>query len=86
MSWPDFVNGSFELFAGGFVLLSVRKTLATRSSGGASWVTVAFFSSWGWWNLFYYPHLGQPWSTIGAIFVCAANCAWAALLWKFRRS
>lgn len=80
MIWPDIVNGCFEVLGGAFVALSIRKTLKDKRVRGVSWLTTAFFAAWGWWNLFYYPSLGQWVSFAGGIGVVAANTTWVALL------
>lgn len=82
MTWPDLVNGSFELCAGLFCLLNVRNLLRDRSVRGVSVPASAFFAVWGYWNLFYYPHLGQWASLAGGIVVTVVNTTWVALaLW-----
>lgn len=79
MTWPDLVNGSFELFAGLFCLLNVRRLLWDKSVRGVSVPAMSFFAAWGYWNLFYYPHLGQWASFIGGVAVTAVNTTWVAL-------
>ena len=76
MLWPDFVNGAFETAGGFFICLSIRNLHRAKVVRGVSWVHVAFFSSWGYWNLFFYPHLDQWLSFWGGAFLVAANTAW----------
>ena len=80
MQVPDLVNGIFELFGGFFILLSVIKLHKEKKVRGISWIHAGFFALWGYWNLFYYPHLGQMVSFIGGIGVVNMNAAWLVQL------
>ncbi len=75
----DIVNGAFELTAGFFVLASCR-----RGAGGVSPITVAFFTTWGVFRLFFYPAVGCPVSLVGGVMVTAANAFWLVLLLRRR--
>lgn len=81
---PDLVNGLFELFGFVAICLSIRRVLKDKQVAGISKITVFFFTSWGLWNTYYYPHLGQVISSIGAYATCLANCLWLGLLVKYR--
>ena len=84
--WPDIVNGCFELLGAPFILLSVFRLARDKRVRGVSWAHAAFFTVWGLWNLFYYPHLGQWYSFIGGVFVVSANTVWVIqmLYYKWR--
>lgn len=85
MAWPDVVNAIFECAGGFFVALSARKTLQDKKVRGVSWMTAAFFTSWGIWNLYFYPSLEQWTSFFGGIFVCTANIVWLSALIYYTR-
>lgn len=85
MSPFDVVNGSFELLASFFVAVSARRVWVDRHVAGVSWVTTAFFTAWGFWNVIWYPHLGQPVSFAAGFAVVAANLVWVVGLVKYRR-
>jgi len=76
MSVPDIINGSFELCAGLFLCLNIRRLFKDKQVRGVHWVSVGFFALWGYWNLYYYPFLGQWISFLGGIMVVTANTAW----------
>lgn len=80
MNVPDIVNGAFELFAGFFVLNHCRALYRDKLVKGVSLVSTIFFSSWGFWNLYYYPSLGQWWSFAGGLSIVSANCVWIAMM------
>ncbi|MFW6130504.1 MAG: hypothetical protein ACOC56_04900 [Atribacterota bacterium] len=73
MNIPDLINGVFELFGGFFIYLSVKKLFNDKKVRGVSFIHVGFFAAWGFWNLYYYPHLNQIASFIGGIFIVIMN-------------
>jgi len=80
----DFINGSFELLAGLFVLNHCRVLYAHKEARGVSLASVAFFTLWGFWNLYYYPTLQQPLSFYGGLFVVAANAVYLGMMFSYR--
>ena len=85
MTWQDFVNGAFESLGGFFILLSVVKLHRDKTVRGVSWIHVAFFASWGYWNLYFYPHLDQWFSFWGGAFLVAVNTIWLGQLVYYGR-
>jgi hypothetical protein len=77
---PDLVNGLFELFGAPFIWMSILKVLKDKKVKGVYWVSVAFFAAWGYWNLYYYPHLDQWLSFCGGIAIVISNTVWVILL------
>lgn len=67
MALPDLINGFLEAVGGFFVAFSIIKLHREKIVRGISAVHVGFFSAWGVWNLFYYPHLDQWLSFYGGI-------------------
>ena len=47
---------------------------------GVSWMATTFFTSWGYWNLYYYPHLDQWWSFAGGVLIVVANTLWIGMM------
>lgn len=80
---PDVLNAGFELVGAFFTWQNFKRIRRDKGYAGIYWPAVVFFTSWGLWNLFYYPHLGQWWSaTAGlALFVC--NCCWLGGMWYY---
>ena len=81
--WPDYVNGAFEFFGGAVNWLNVRHILRDKKVRGVS-IIPTFFSSWGLWNLFYYPSLDQWASFTGGLVIVGANIAWVRYAWRYR--
>lgn len=79
-SWQDVLNGSLEFMGGLFIILSIRRTLLDRKVRGVSWLATGFFMVWGYWNLYYYPHLDQWWSFAGGVLIVVMNTVWTSLL------
>jgi hypothetical protein len=76
MSYPDLINGLFELSGGFFILKSIFKLNKDKKVRGIHWSQAAFFMAWGYWNLYYYPYLEQWVSFIGGIGVVTTNTFW----------
>ena len=81
--WPDLINGTFE-FAGAAVLwLNVIALARDGSLKGVHWAPTVFFTTWGLWNLFYYPHLEQWFSFGGGLAIVFVNIVWLCMLGYF---
>lgn len=76
----DIINGCFELFGGFFICLSIVKAHRDKCVRGVSWAHAGFFTVWGWWNLLYYPSLGQWVSFVGGIVIVVCNSVWLGQL------
>lgn len=76
MEWPDLVNGTFELLGAPFIMLSVIKLYKEKVCKGVSLFHPIFFTTWGFWNLFYYPHLDQWFSFVGGILIFLVTAFW----------
>lgn len=81
----DLINGTFETLAGLFVLNHCRVLMDHRETRGVSIASTAFFTLWGYWNVFYYPALGQTASFIGGVVVVVANTLYVLLMLHYRR-
>ena len=85
MNTPDAINGCLEFLAGFMILNHCRVVLRERVVAGVSIVSTIFFSAWGIWNLWYYPHLGQMLSFYGGLLIVIANCLWVGLMIRFKQ-
>ena len=83
MTWPDMVNGLYELCGGFFVLLHCIKLCRDKQVQGVSVVATIFFATWGGWNLYYYPHRGQWASFAGGCNIVTMNILWIGLMWYY---
>ncbi len=78
--WQDIVNGAFEAAAGFAVLNHCFALHRDKAVRGLSVASTAFFTLWGLWNLYYYPHLDQFWSFAGGVFITIANAIYVGML------
>lgn len=81
----DIINGLFEILGFAFILPSILLLYRQKQVRGISPTHVAFFSAWGYWNLLYYPSLGQWASTVGAVFLALANTTYWVMLVYYKR-
>ena len=80
----DLINAAFEFLAGIFVLNHCRVLLKDKDVKGVSVLSEVFFIAWGFWNVIYYPHLGQDLSFKCGVFLCVTNLIKMALLLKYK--
>lgn len=84
---PDTINAAFELFGSVFTLGHCAAIWRDKVVKGVSIPAVVFFTLWGGWNLYYYPHLGQWLSFAGGVALVIANSLYVGLLlWYHKRS
>lgn len=76
---PDFVNGLFEFMGASMNLMNVRRLWIDKKVAGVAVLPSVFFTSWGLWNLYYYPALDQWWSFAGGLAIVAVNAVWVSL-------
>ncbi len=73
---PDQINGCFEVVAGLLLTLNVIRLHRDKQVRGVHIVPIAFMAIWGFWNLYFYPYIGAPWSFVGGIVVVVVNTVW----------
>jgi len=80
----DMINAAFEF--GGFLAIipSIMAVLRDKRVHGISILTPLFFTSWGFWNIFYYPSLDQIWSAWAAVLLSLTNGIYLVLLFHYR--
>jgi len=76
MNIPDIINGALELFGAIFIFLSIVKINREKDVKGVHWLHSGYFMFWGFWNIYYYPHLNQWYSFIGGVCVVITNTIW----------
>ena len=78
--WQDNINGMFELFGGLFILNSCYKLYKDKKVRGVSFIHIAYFTFWGYWNIEYYSNLEQWMSLVGSLGVTLINTLWLGQL------
>ena len=84
MHWNDIGNGLFELVGAFFTWSNYFKLRKDRELKGIYWPLIAFMTLWGFWNLFYYPSLGQWFSFAGGAVLMLGNALWVNLALKVK--
>jgi hypothetical protein len=84
--WADLTNASFELVGAFLCWVNVGVLWKQKQVRGVDWRVWIFFATWGWWNLFYYPSLGQWASAAAGVVMVLANTAWVVLAMRYRRN
>jgi len=79
MNLPDLANGSFETMGGAMQMLNCWRLYKDKGYAGVSVGAFVMFTSWGFFNLYYYPHLDQWLSFSGGCIIVAANTVWVGL-------
>jgi len=82
---PDFINASFEFIAAFMLARNCWFTYKAKGTEGISILSSIFFASWGYWNLFYYPHMGQTLSFVAGVLVTTINTVWVWQMIYYRR-
>ena len=78
--WQDAINGTYEVLGAPFITLSIIKLYREKIVRGVNWMAVAFFASWGYWNLYYYFQLHQYCSWLGGMAIVVANTIWLIMM------
>jgi len=80
MHIPDLINGGFELFGSFAIWRNVTGLWKDKEVKGVRLAPMVFFTLWGFWNLYYYPHLDQLFSFSGGLSIVASNVVYVALM------
>jgi len=75
----DLINAGFECSAGILLWMNVIKLYKDKVLRGVAITPTLVFTLWGYWNLYYYPHLNQTLSFLAGILVTIANTTWVVL-------
>ncbi len=86
MNWWDIGNAFFEGVGSIMTWLNVRAVYRDKQVKGVQWQVTLFWTAWGVYNLFLYPHLEMWWSFIGGISIVTANAVWVAMVVYYLRT
>ena len=79
----DTINGMFELVGSALTWMSVYRVWKDKGYAGVYAPAVVLFFVWGFWNLFFYPHLGQWMSFLGGVSLVVANLFWVLFMFYY---
>lgn len=80
----DYINGIFEFVGALMLCKNVQVLLKDKKVQGVHWMPTMFFTTWGMWNLFYYPSLDQWASFFGGLAIVTVNAVWLTLVLRYR--
>ena len=81
----DAINGALELAGALFLLNNCRMLYSHKRVQGVSVSATAFFTTWGLWNLYFYPANGLWLSFVGGLCLASVNVAWVAMAIYYER-
>lgn len=79
----DLINAIFEIGGAVAILNHCRVAYRDKAVNGVSILSTIFFTAWGFWNMYYYPSLGQWISFYAGITIALSNMVWVSLLIKY---
>lgn len=82
----DIINAAFEFGGAIFLCHNCITLYKDKAVSGVSILSTAFFTGWGFWNIYYYPTLDQVWSMIAAIALTFFNVLWVGQMIYYRRA
>ena len=85
MQVNDLINGTFEAVGAIMCWANVYKLYKDKAVRGVLVGVQVFFSLWGFWNLYYYPSLGQWASFAGGVVLVSGNAAWCVLAYRYSK-
>lgn len=81
----DLINGLFETLGGLAIASSCLRLWREKRVQGIALTHMAFFTAWGFWNLYFYPAFGAWLSFYGGLGVVTVNAAYLGMLAYYRR-
>lgn len=81
----DSINALFNMAGGVFVFLNVIRLHKDKRVRGVSAIAVAFFTTWAWWKLLYYPLIGQHASAYSAGILTMVHMVWLSQMIYYNR-
>jgi hypothetical protein len=83
MIGTDNLNMLFELGGAAMVGMSLFKLHKDKKVRGIHWAQILFFTSWGWWNLWFYPAVSMWHSFEACVAVTGVNTWYLIAMWYY---
>jgi uncharacterized membrane protein YfcA len=83
MNHSDLINGIIEFISSLFVILNIIKLYKDKEVKGVSIICTIFFTSWGIWNIYFYPANKLYLSFIGGLFIALFNSIWVGQMFYY---
>lgn len=85
MTHFDLINAVFEGGGALFLLANVRRIIRDKSVKGVSLWTSAWWTTWGFWNVYFYSAVQTPASFYAGIAVVLVTAVWLGLAVYYAR-
>lgn len=85
MAIPDLVNGLYEALGGLFIGRNIIRLHRDKMVRGVDVWATAFFTTWGMWNLYFYPSVDCWLSFAGGCLIVLANTIWVGQMIHYGR-
>ena len=72
----DKINAIFQIIGALLIWKNALLLYKVKEVKGVYWPATAFFTIWGFWNIYYFPSLGQWFSFVAGIVLTVGNLAW----------
>jgi hypothetical protein len=82
----DILNAIFELIGSLLAIMNIVKLIKDKAIRGVYWPIWAFYTAWGFWNLYYYPSVDCWYSFLAGIIMVIANLIWLILAVRYRKN
>ena len=82
---PDHINAIFEISGSFFLFLNVLQLHHDKIVRGVHLAPIFFWTTWGLWNLYFYPSLDQWWSFYGGVGLVLVNIVWVSQMIYYKR-
>lgn len=82
----DLINALFEVGGAITIFMNIMKLYKDKKIRGVLWPIWVFYTLWGFWNIYYYPSLGQNLSFYAGIVLVSGNLWWCLLTLKYRKN
>jgi hypothetical protein len=82
---PDQINALLIFIGSLMVFKSCYIVYRDKVVRGVSLLANLYFTSWGMWNIYYFPHLHQFWSFSAEMCICTANILWLFLMLYYKQ-
>lgn len=73
------------MLGGAFLGLNCWRLYKDKLVRGVDWKVIFFFTFWGFWNLYYYPHLEQWLSLVAGAFIAIMNLIYFGMMIYYMR-
>lgn len=81
----DTINALFELGGGIFLFFNVLALYRDKKIHGVRILPTAFFTLWGYWNLYFYPSVNCWLSFVGGCLIVLMNTIWVGQMIYYRK-